>query len=484
MMLKSRFLRVWLFWSLFYLFLVTLGPNGLLPVPVWPAISQHVVQARAWLGDDIEVWNDNGTFDRDLEVCPRLDVTPYFRHSVINDPRESTLLANLAIAVRDPGGDLTPIQQAWSGSSDILLSEDLVCYVGFPPGPSFLLAPLVSILGGVLATQWLSAILGGLAVAVMDSFLADWLRTMHDGRQLLPGNLVAALAGAGTLWLWVVPDGGTFLFAQVVGTTALSLALFAAWKQHSWLAGLAYGIAITSRPAMLFALPLVLACTVLHTDAPGPTQAGGGNFGTSVSCWKRGATFLVGPLVLGALTMILNILRFGSFFEFGYRFMVVPAFLRQRLLEHGQVSLAHLGRNVHFVGLQPPMVVRNDIGELVFPYLASDPQGMGLLFVTPAFAAVLLALRITGRRRQGLLAATWGALILTCLPGLLYYNTGWVQWGGRFLIDAWPMWLLLSAVGLQRLPQKLAWILVALSMASNGWGAVLVATRSWPECCF
>ncbi len=77
------------------------------------------------------------------------------------------------------------------------------------------------------------------------------------------------------MWLWIVPDGGTFLFAQVVGTTALSLALFAAWKHHNWLAGLAYGIAITSRPAMLFALPLLLACAILHRESVEPDEDGG-----------------------------------------------------------------------------------------------------------------------------------------------------------------------------------------------------------------
>ncbi len=109
----------------------------------------------------------------------------------------------------------------------------------------------------MLATQWLSAILGGLAVATMDRFLNEWIQAMQTSGPHLPENLVAAFAGAGTLWLWIVPDGGTFLFAQVVG-------------------------------------------------------------------------------------------------------------------------------------LQPPMLVRDAVGDLTFPFVASNPEGMGLLLVTPALAALAL----------------------------------------------------------------------------------------------
>ena len=198
-MLKKRFVRVWILWAVVYSCLAAVGPNGLLPHPVWPVISQHIIQARAWLGDDIELLNDEGFFESELEISPRLDVTPYYQNRVVNDPRENTLIANLAIAVSSPSGELIPIQQAWTGSYDLLFSEGMVCHVGFPPGPSFLLFPLLALLGGALATQWLGAFLGGLAVATMDRFLVGWVQVMLSGARPLPANLVTACVGAGTL---------------------------------------------------------------------------------------------------------------------------------------------------------------------------------------------------------------------------------------------------------------------------------------------
>jgi hypothetical protein len=163
--------------------------------------------------------------------------------------------------------------------------------------------------------------------------------------------------------------------------------------------------------------------------------------------------------------------------------MILPSFLRMRLLEHGQLSWAYLARNLHAVGIQPPQLVHDEAGALVFPFLASDPQGMGLLFVTPAFIALAAALWVNGRRQTMFLAAAWLSLALVCLPGLFYYNTGWVQWGGRFLVDAWPMWMLLAALGLRRLPRGPAMLLIVVSVISNLWAALLVVLRVWPGCC-
>lgn len=474
---------MWTLWSAFYLALAVIGPNGLVPVPVWPVVSQHILQTRAWLGDDIVASQPDAAEDLLIPVAPALEVTPYFRHRVVRDPREDTLVSNLAVAVREPEGLLTPIQAVWTGSDELLRSASLVCHIGFPPGPSFLLLPLYWILGGLLATQWLGALLGGLAVAVMDRLIADWSAMMGMGDGLPGANALVWLAGAGTLWLWVSPDGGTFLFAQVVGTTALAIAMLAASRGHRWAAGLAFGLAITSRPSMLGALPILLAFCMLQGETSRRALQGMEKRTVIATFLGHCGPMLAGPTIFGTIALLLNKMRFGSPGEFGYSFMIVPPFLRERLLEHGQLSWSYLARNLHYVGLQAPMAIRNDGGNLVFPYFASDPHGMGLVFVTPAFLALIAAVWVTGRKQGKVLAAAWLSLVLVCLPGLLYYNTGWVQWGGRFLIDAWPLWLLLAAIGLRRLPPRLSIVLIVMSVVSNGWGALLVALRAWPGCC-
>jgi hypothetical protein len=112
-------------------------------------------------------------------------------------------------------------------------------HVGFPPGPAFLLLPIHAALRGLLATQWLSAVLGGLAVAVMDRLLRLWLdEVAGGGSRAMTGVLnPSVLAGLGTLWLWAAPDGGTWLFAHVVAASGLAIALLLAWHAAPSAAG-------------------------------------------------------------------------------------------------------------------------------------------------------------------------------------------------------------------------------------------------------
>jgi len=480
---RTRFLRLWLLWSGLYMILVTLGPAGLVPTPVWPDLSQHLLQARAWLGQDIRIDAEDDRPSRSITVTPRLDVTPYFENRVVKDPRERTLVSNLAVAVRQHDGQLVPAQDTWAGSIDTLLEQDLVCHVGFPPGPAFLLLPLVALLRGLVAVQWVGALLGGLAVAAMDRLLTLWFVRIGNGRTTPSQDALSVLAGAGTLWIWLVTVSGTFLFAQTVATTALVSGLALAASGRRWSAGFCFGLAVTSRPSMIGAVPLFLAFGLLATHPEEVFQMGvaGRGFGNRL---HRIVQLAAGPIVLGIVALGLNHLRFGSPWQFGYRFMIVPQFLRERLIEHGQLSIAYLARNMRFMFLELPMVIRDSAGDLVFPYIASDPRGMGLLFVTPAFIALLAALPWRRPRSwSALLVATWMALFLTCLPGLLYYNTGWVQWGGRFLVDAWPAWLLLAATGLRRIPSRAADALIVISVACSAWAVVLTLLRVWPACC-
>lgn len=465
----ARFFRLWILTSLIYLLLSVLGPNG--PRPFWPQISQHLLQARAWAGSDIHGVDSQGR-DKIFSISPRLDLTPYFAHRLLRDSRENGLISNLAVRVPGPGGRLEPAQGLWDPHQNPELRDQLRCDLGFPPGPSFLLFPLVLLLGSFLATGWLGPVLGGLAVASVDGLVPIWAKIMGLDLMALPPPAIPLLAGSGTLLLPAAPDGGTFLFAQTVGVAGLSLALFLAASGRLIPASIAFGMAITSRPAMLGAVGLYLMLGLQ-------------------SYWGRGTrdrirrllTLMSGPAILGSITLGLNRLRFGSIFRFGYDAMLVPPFLQERLAEHGQLSPAYLGHNIFWVLLHPPMLLRAASDALSFPWLVSNPQGMGLFFVTPAFLALGWAFRAPRPQARVLLGLGWISLGLCALPGLLYYNTGWVQWGGRFLLDAWPIFILLATLGLSRLPRLIIWTLILLSMLSNIWGAIVILLQVWPACC-
>jgi len=465
--ISSRFFRLWLLWSAVYLLLAVLGPNG--PRPSWPHISQHLLQARAWAGSDIRFLDGSGR-EKIIRVSPRLDVTPYFAHRIVEDPRENTVISNIAVRLPGRSGRLIPAQDAFDAKESP--APNFRCDVGFPPGPSFLLFPLVLLLGSSVATGWIGPLVGALAVASIDGLFSILAPKMGMEVGAHFKNALSLLAGGGTLMLLAAPAGGTFLFAQTVGVAGLSLALLLAARGCSLPASLAFGLAITSRPAMVGAVGLYLLLGI----TAGGIRSIKGRF-------VRLLSLLSGPALLSGITLLLNQLRFGSPFLFGYHAMLVPPFLRQRLAEHGQLSLAYLAHNASWVLIHPPELLKTVEGALRFPFLVSDPRGMGLLFVTPAYLALGASLRFSDSKGRLIRVLSWISLLLCCLPGLLYYNTGWVQWGGRFLLDAWPMFILLTGLGLARMSRRWVWTLVLASMIATGWGAILIATGVWPGCC-
>jgi hypothetical protein len=471
---RQRFFAVWLGFSLLYTLLAALGHGGLLKTGSWPQVNQHLLQVRAWRGEDIVLTGPDGSPERVIAVEPRLDVTPYFRDWVIEDPRERVLLTNLAVGVRGAGGALQPVRYLPADSLAARLQmERLECHVGSPLGPAFLLYPLSFLFGATLATQWLAAILGGLAVALADLLVGwclDALRGsgavgFHDRGSLL------ALAGLGTLWIWLVPQGEVWMFAQTTATCALTLCLVLAWRRRWLWSGFAFALAIASRPPTLLALPLLIAIVWSRV------RAGSGRPRTPGRALAAAALF---PIMIGSGHLVLNHARFGSPLDFGYRYQLTPPELRERIDAHGRLSLAHLPRNLRYNVLQPPVVVRDsESGSPTFPFLVSDPHGMGVFFVTPAFLMIFLTM--LGRWRvRGLLLACWVSLCLILTPSMLFFNTGWVQWGGRYLLDAWPLWLMLTALGVHRIDRRMSVLLIVLSVASNLWAILLTVGGWWP----
>ncbi len=478
-MSRQRFLAIWLGFSMLYLGLAALGPKGLRSTGVWPFVNQHLLQVRAWRGEDIVMPGVRGSIQEIEAVSPGLAVTPYFEHWVMDDPRERVLLSNIALGVRPPesGRRLDPVQYVPADSLAAGLQlKGIQCHVGLPLGPAFLMYPLRFLFGSALATQWLGALLGGLAVALMDRLLSWWLEAIR-GEGVLKGGervMLLGLAGLGTLWIWLVPQGEVWFFAQTVATCGFTLALVLAWRRR-WLgAGLAYGLAITSRPTLLLGLPILLA--ILTYQAGSGDRLGGPD---RTSRLRGLLTAMVFPTLFGVLHLVLNFFRFGSPLEFGYSYLLTPPELRQAFETYGQLSFHFVPINLRYLFYQPPVPAVSDSGVWSFPFLASDPWGMGLIFVTPAFIGVLLS--FGGRwRGRGLVAACWLSLVLVTLPALFYFNTGWVQWGGRYLLDAWPLWLLLTALGLGRLDRRVAALLVAASIVSNVVAAVAMAGGFWP----
>ena len=104
-----------------------------------------------------------------------------------------------------------------------------------------------------------------------------------------------------------------------------------------------------------------------------------------------------------------------------------------------------------------------------FPNRAREGMGGSLFLLTPLFVLSLRTLRHVTRS----IAVLWGTMILAALPGLLLLGGGYFQFGPRYSIDYMPPLLLLTGLGMPRLPRWIAPILVAISCGHYIVGSLL-----------
>jgi hypothetical protein len=358
-------------------------------------------------------------------------------------------------------------------------------YVSFPPMPALLLLSFVAVAGAGFNDTLFSVCLGALDVGLCYLLIRRLSAPGFAGPGLPLGRWTAVAAaltlGLGTVLFYSAVTATVWYLAHVVAVTFLLLYLLeCAGRGRPLLAGLALAAAFLARTPAIFGL--LFWCLLAWRD--GPTRA------------RLGALLprFAAPLALAVVFLVWqNQVRFGSPTDFGYFKMHIAGQLAPRLRAHGQFSRAFLPDNLKALFLDPPLVTRINppvwltiVGgpaglfrmftsragrHLPFP-IQFNPWGTGLWAVSPV---LLFALRLPRRSDLALWLAAVLSAIAVAIPDLLYYNTGWGQYGYRFLLDFAPFLVLLLAMGLRRPlapPARLLFVLLfVISIASNYLGA-------------
>jgi tetratricopeptide (TPR) repeat protein len=274
-----------------------------------------------------------------------------------------------------------------------------------------------------------------------------------------------------------------YAVAPICGFAFTMLALAWLWcslhepkREVFWLmaASLAYGLAVGSRPSVLFGMIILL----LPAARAWRTAAGPG-------AWRRTgylAAAGLGPILLiGLGLMVYNDLRFDNPFEFGWHYQLTgyePGTARQ-------FSLDYLGFNLwyyffepmrwsgHFPFLQPVTLPPLPVGFC--PPLESFG---GLLFANFPLMLLVLAVPLAWKNRPpehsalGWFLAAVSLLFLICgLTLCLFFSANY-----RYALDFAPGLLLLAVIGL--LAWKRAWTdsPVRRRVAQWGCGVLLIGT--------
>jgi len=312
----------------------------------------------------------------------------------------------------------------------------------------------------------------GIAAAA-DLLLAIWRRYAPQANIWLAVTawFVLSLAVALTLWCNV------YEVVLISGFAFVMLALAALWRawhqprhRAMWLAlaSLAYGLAIGSRPSLLFG-GVILVMPVIQAWREAKDQASYRQAG-----WLLAAA--VGPIMLiGIGLMFYNDLRFGSPFEFGWRYQLnmiyEPTTARQ-------FSLHYLWFNLRYYFLEPirwhsqypyfqkPAMTAVPSGYSVVQVMLGDPYNDLLTGHVLILLVLAVPLIWRGRPNDEVSFLRWfvtavGLQFVICALTICSFFSA----SDRYEFDFLPAWLLLGLMGILGLERALATLPVVRNVA-------------------
>jgi len=322
-----------------------------------------------------------------------------------NQLAEAFLQGRLYLAEPANTHDLTLHQGRW--------------YVPFPPLPALLMMPWAAVMGAAtLNTVFFAALFGALNVALIFLLLSGLARQQWTQLGLTDNLWLTLLFGLGSVHWYMATIGSVWFIAQICTVAFVALALWLAVEGRApWLVGLALALAMLARPNVLLTWPLLLGMAATHLTTGGrPVKW------ASLLRWTLLSAI---PLALALAALLLyNGARFGNPLDFGYLTENVAEKLAPDLRRYGQFDLYYLPKNFWAMWLAGPQ------WDEELRAWHPDPEGMSLLLTTPALIYLGRA-----RQRSWLVIGGWSAICLLIIPLLLYYNTGWWQFGYRFSLD-------------------------------------------------
>jgi len=329
-------------------------------------------------------------------------------------------------------------------------------YCPYPPLPAVLLTPLVWLMGVGVRVATVCRVISVLNVLILDSCL-DGLSRRLGRPPLTPAvRLAVTLAFAFGMVPWHNADaGGDWHLAHACAMAGLLLAIREhVTRDRPMLVGLFIALAALARPTAA-----LTGIYFLPAYAAGPAAA------------AMLARFSAWPAAAIGILAAYNAARFGSAFDFGYERMLLDANGARLLHDYGQFDLRFVPVNAFWFFIAPPWPpVRSGGGPLGF-----DPRGMSLLLTSPVLIYAVAALRHISNSANIRNAAV--AIAVCLIPLLMYFNTGYYQFGHRFAMDYLPMVMILLVAGVPRKSPTMFLVMAGASIAIHAWG-VLYATAA------
>jgi len=297
--------------------------------------------------------------------------------------------------------------------------------------PAILLMPFTAIWGMDTNQNYFSIIVGALDMALAWRLLGRFHLTVNARKWL------TVFFGAGTIIWYETVNGGSWGVSMVVAILITLIAFDEMFdKGRPAVVGFFAAIAGLARYDLVFVWPVYLALLLF---------------------WRRRSIrelfwFIPGCALTAAIYVTFNFIRYHSPFDRGVVYYMPKD--QQTLF-----AFRFFPGNFFTLFFMAPGLDAN------FPYIRPTFGGQSILTTSPAF---LLALKASCRRIETVLIAM-GALIAVT-PSLFYVGNGSAQFGTRHYLQAFPVLLLLMALGVHRRIDQMSRILITVSVFMITWG--------------
>jgi len=336
-------------------------------------------------------------------------------------------------------------------------------FVSFPPFPAVVLMPFVLLFGLAFNDVVFTIVCGALNVALLYRLLRR-LQEAEGGTRTEREHAAHALVfGFATLAFTCAIRGEVWFTAETLGVTLTLLYLHAAHQaKHPLLAGLAVGCAAITRTPLAFSAVFFVFEAIFQRERVSWAEL---RHTLQEPARRQEALQKLIPFGLAIAAVAvpmawMNQVRFGSPTEFGHSHLYANR-VNQQIQQYGLFHYQFLERNLHAAFTRLPEVQ-------LHPFkLGFNGEGMSLLVTTPLFGLLLWP-----RERPRLHRALWLTCAVVAVPGFLYQNSGWFQFGFRFSLDYTPYLIVLLAIGARPLTRAW-WALALLGLAVNAWGAAV-----------
>jgi hypothetical protein len=174
-------------------------------------------------------------------------------------------------------------------------------------------------------------------------------------------------------------------------------------------------------------------------------------------------------IVFACINGIYNYFRFNNFLEFGQKYQQGAGRFDEILKKYKVLSLSYTWHNIyyyflniiHFTPDKRPVVI--------------DTEGNSIFSVYPAL--LLLPLLFYNRKYQNkkilyFLGISTVMIVISISFLMLYFATGWVQFGNRYFFDLIPILFLLLIFILNYIPKSIQLFILAFGIFVNMYGTL------------